>query len=68
MQFNEIEALKELIKRQKNKEIVIKPCDKGAGMIILDYPTYMKSCYEHLMSEKVMDNGESKRYYVQVEK
>ena len=64
---DEIEALKELIKRQKNKEIVIKPCDKGAGIIILDYPTYMKACYEHLMSEKVMDNGESKRYYVQVE-
>ena len=64
---DEIEALKELIKRQKNKEIVIKPCDKGAGIIILDYPTYMKACYEHLMSEKVMDNGESKIYYVQVE-
>ena len=64
---DEIEALKELINRQKNKEIVIKPCDKGAGMIILDYPAYMKACYEHLMSQKVMDTGESKRYYVEVE-
>ena len=63
----EIEAIKELIKLQKNKIIVIKPCDKGAGMIILDYPVYMRACYEHLASEKIMENGETKQYYVRVE-
>ena len=33
---SEILAMKELIKLQKEKTIVIKPCDKGAGIIILD--------------------------------
>ena len=33
----EKEALKELIKLQKERQIVIKPCDKGAGIIILDF-------------------------------
>ena len=33
---DEIQALKDLIKLQKEKVIVIKPCDKGAGIIILD--------------------------------
>ena len=41
---NEIEAIKELIKLQKERIIVIKPCDKGAGIIILDFPVYMKAC------------------------
>ena len=41
---DEIQALKELIQLQKEKVIVIKPCDKGAGMIILDNPVYMRAC------------------------
>ena len=64
---DEIQALKELIQLQKEKVIVIKPCDKGAGMIILDYPVYMRACYEHLMSEKVMENGVSRNYYCRVD-
>ena len=40
---DEVLALKELIRLQKTKVIVIKPCDKGAGMIILDYPMYMRA-------------------------
>ena len=64
---DEILALKELIHLQKTKVIVIKPCDKGAGMIILDYPMYMRACYEHLMSEKNMDDGVSKQYYSRVD-
>ena len=63
---DEIQAMKELIKLQKEKVIVIKPCDKGAGMIILDYPVYMRACYKHLTSEKIMGNGESKLYYLRV--
>ena len=63
---NEIEAIKELIKLQKERIIVIKPCDKGAGIIILDFSVYMKACYEHLASEKLMSDGEVKKYYLEV--
>ena len=63
----EIQAMKELIRLQKEKIIVIKPCDKWAGMIILDYPVYMTACYQHLTSEKIMGNGESKQYYLKVD-
>ena len=48
---DEVNALKELIQLQKDRKIVIKACDKGAGIIILDYDTYMKACYEHLLSK-----------------
>ena len=44
----EIQAIRDLINLQKNKTIVIKPCDKGAGIIILDYSDYMRACYQHL--------------------
>ena len=44
---DEIQAIKELIKLQTEKVIVIKPCDKGAGMIILNYPVY--NVYEGLL-------------------
>jgi hypothetical protein len=64
---DEIAAIRELIKLQKEKIIVIKPCDKGAGMMILDYPLYMRACYEHLMSEKILNGGESKKYYCRVD-
>ena len=64
--IEEIQAIKELIKLQKDKIIVIKPCDKGAGMIILDYPVYMRACYEHLAAEKTMSDGETKPYYIRV--
>ena len=35
--------------------------------MILDFPEYMRACYEHLMSEKVMEDGASKNYYSLVE-
>ena len=63
----EIQAMKELIKLQKEKAIVIKPCDKGAGIIILDYDVYMRACYKHLNEEKDMGNGEVKKYYLMVD-
>ena len=63
----EIQAIKDLIKLQKDRIIVIKSCDKGAGMIILDFPVYMMACYEHLSSVKIMDNGEPKQYYLKVD-
>ena len=61
---DEIEAMKELIRLQKEKIIVIIPCDKGAGMILLDYPVYMRACYEHLAAETNMGDGEVKPYYI----
>ena len=61
----EIQALKELIKLQRERQIIIKPCDKGAGIIMLNFSDYMKACYEHLNSEQILENGESRKYYVE---
>jgi hypothetical protein len=47
----ELAALKDLINLQKNKKIVIKACNKGAGILILDFNDYLKACYQHLTSE-----------------
>ena len=63
---DEFQATKELIRLQNDKNIVIKPCDKGAGMIFLDYPLYIRAFYEHLTSDKTMVNGEIKQYYLRV--
>ena len=52
---DEIEALKILIKLQKDKQIVVKACDKGAGIIILTYKEYMRACYEHLTAQLAPD-------------
>ena len=60
---DELEALKMLSKLQKEKNIVIKACDKGAGIIILNYSDYMKACYRHLGSEQ----SENHPYYTQVD-
>ena len=61
----EISALKELIKLQKDRKIVIKACDKGAGIIILNFNDYMKTCYEHLLSSlpKQSEAEEPSMYY-----
>ena len=48
--FDEMKALKELINLQNNNVIVMKACDKGAGIIILNYDAYMLSCKNHLCS------------------
>ena len=61
--MDEMAALKELTKLQKEKVIVIKACDKGAGVIILNYDEYMRSCYAHLTSFQF----ENKPYYNQVD-
>ena len=47
----EIVALKQLIKLQRDRIIIIKPCDKGAGILILDFSEYPKACYEHLFTK-----------------
>ena len=48
---DELNALKQLIQLQKDRIIVIKACDKGAGIIILNFNDYMKACYDHLLSK-----------------
>ena len=60
---DEINALKQLIQLQKDRKIVIKACDKGAGIIILNFDTYMKACYDHLLSKTDDDIP----YYSQVD-
>ena len=40
--------MKELIKLQKQRKIVIKRCDKGAGIIILNFHEYSQACLKHL--------------------
>ena len=59
----EFNAMNELMRLQKEKIIVIKACDKGAGIIILDYSDYMQACYSHLTSFQT----ENRPYYTQVD-
>ena len=46
----EMKALKQLIILQKERVIIIKAADKGAGIVILNFKDYMKTCYDHLLS------------------
>ena len=55
-----------MIKLQKNKVITIKPCDKGAGIIILDFEAYITSCNNHLKSEQLQLDGSKKSFYSKV--
>ena len=65
--IEELAALKELIRLQRERVIMIKPCDKGAGILILDFKLYMQACYEHLIAKQKNENGEEESYYVQIE-
>ena len=56
-------ALEVLINLQKTKQIVIKPCDKGAGIIILDYEEYVRACKSHLESKQTQPDGSLRSYY-----
>ena len=62
----EVTALKELIQLQRERIIMIKPCDKGAGILILDFKVYMKVCYDHLLEVQTNKNGEEIKYYEKV--
>ena len=64
---DEIQALKQLIKLQKDRVITIKPCDKGAGIILLDFEEYMRSCTEHLSSTQTQTDGNILPYYKKVD-
>ena len=47
---------------------MIKRCDKGAGIIILDFEEYMRACHDHLNSNLENPNGSKNPYYTKVEK
>ena len=42
---------------------MIKPCDKGAGVIVLDFDDYLASCYNHLNSTQKQEDGSLKNFY-----
>ena len=56
-----------MIKLQKERVITIKPCDKGAGIIILDFEEYMRSREQHLNSQQKQEDETYKPYYCKVE-
>ena len=59
-----MKALAELIELQRKKVITIKPCDKGAGIIILDLN--IRACQEHLGCLQLQQDGSRKPYYQKV--
>ena len=63
----QISALKELIKLQRERKITIKACDKGAGIIILNFKDYMIACYKHLYSRLEKTGNLPQNYYQQVD-
>ena len=52
-----------MIALQKERKIIIKACDKGAGLIVLDFKDYMWSCYNYLLSKNITNQS----YYSQVD-
>ena len=62
---DEIEALKELIRLQRERIIILKAADKGAGIVILDFKDYMKACYTHLLSSVPNETSDQPSMYYQ---
>ena len=62
---DEISALKELVRLQRERIITIKACDKGAGIMILDFKYYMRACYDHLLSSQpnALEGEDPRMYY-----
>ena len=60
----EVQAIKELIRLQRERIITIKLCDKGAGIIVTNFSEYVKACMKHLESKQ----SENKPYYEKVNK
>ena len=56
------------MKLQREGVIVIKRCDKGAGIIILYFDEYMRACHVHLSSKLNMQDGSTQDYYTKVDK
>jgi len=63
----ELNALKELVKLEVEQKIIIKPNDKGAGLMIMDFDKYLEACIKHLTSKLKKENGEEIHYYRKLE-
>ena len=59
----EQKALEILKQKQQDKQLIIKPADKGAGICIIDYQKYIDSCMTHLNSVQLQEFGPTLRYY-----
>ena len=59
---DEIKALGELIRLQKERKITIKPCVKRAGIIVLNFEDYVQACNTHLKQTL-----QEKQYYSKVD-
>ena len=64
---DEAKALKDLVDLQRKRQIQIKQCDKGAGVFIVDFDDYVKSCDSHLKEEQIDEKGNKKKYYREVD-
>ena len=53
---SELHALQELQRMKKERQIIVKACDKGAGIIILNFNVYLQVYYEHLTSNKKINS------------
>ena len=58
---DEKNALTTLINLQRNREIIIISADKGGGIVIMDFPSYMKSCIDHLQDKTPDDQDYYKK-------
>ena len=47
--------------------ITIKPADKGAGLVILEFDDYMQSCYDHLNSAQKKPDDTLEKYYEEID-
>ena len=60
-----IEAIKTLINLQKQQKVIIKRCDKGAGIIILNFE-YINACNAHLNLKIIHNDVSTSKYYIEV--
>ena len=60
----EYSALLNLQRLQNEKQIIVKPADKGSGTVILNYDDYIDSCNQHLNSKQLQPDGTNLPYYV----
>ena len=59
--------MKQLTVLQKEKKIVIKPADKGAGIVIVNFDDYIETCVNHLSSSQASSKGEEAQFYQKVD-
>ena len=59
---DDLNALQDLINLQKERKVVLKACNKRAGIIIINLNDYVKACNTHLLSETI----DGQTYYSEV--